>query len=236
MVVEISKTAVLDAAEVQKDAPVEATDFQNIMKRVNAEEELILDTACQGGGAGGAGQIYPGHTHDGNGNGRGIMRAVCGGFQIHDFPMQLTWQYLAAASFASAAAYALMFPLEVTFGNFTNYKMGKAWISPGIESFRVEVCIKTESLNYRPQFRVKNLTDTDIDTEYASEWITITTTDPHWYGEDEATEKVTVPVLKSTSLKELDLDIECRLLAAQGSTEAFLLYAAIPYEHVDQLA
>jgi len=234
MAVEVSKTTVLDAADVQKDNPIDSSDFKDIMKSVNAVEEQALDTACHGGGAGGGGQTEDGHNHDADGNGRGIMRAVCGGFQIQGSPMNAGWEYLAPGSMALDVAYVNMYEPCSTAGNLLNYIMGKAVVSSGITEIRVELCMKTETLNYRPQVRVKNLTDSTLAKEYASAWIDLDAYDPHWYGTDETTEKITVPVEPDTTPREIDLDIEVRLASAQGVGESFLLYSAFPYEFNDQ--
>ena len=150
--------------------------------------------------------------------------------------MQISTPYGTAYSIARTIAYVNMYEPCTTDGNLGNYKMGKAWIRPSIEQFRGEACVKVETLEYGPQFRIKNTTDSTIGKEYASKWIDVTTTDPHWYGADEATEKITVPLLVSTSLKELDLDFEVRLTSVVGQTEGFYLYEAYPYEYLDQPA
>jgi hypothetical protein len=129
MAVEVGKTTVLDAADIAKDEDLLGSDFKNIMKRANSEEELVTDAACQGGGAGGGGKTESGHDHDANGNGRGIMRMVCGGFQIMNVPMILSWQYAAPSSMAASVSYANMYKAATGYSNLLNYIMGKAFIS-----------------------------------------------------------------------------------------------------------
>jgi hypothetical protein len=97
------------------------------------------------------------------------------------------------------------------------------------------MCIHPDTLTYMPRVRVKNLTDSDDGlTLYASKWVPLTATSPLWYGVDEDSQKITVPVIPSTSQKEIDLDIEVSLERDQGQSEGFNLYGAFPYEYTDQ--
>lgn len=245
MAIQADKTAQLDAASAASRSPIQGAQVVPIFKRLNAQEELIKDVACQGGGAGGS-QTYDGHNHDGNGNGRGILRCVCGYFQLGgdasapDLPMTSTISLRSPVSMAVDSSFTGVYQAS-TSPCALNYIMGKAWISAGITEFRVEVCAKIESLDYKPRLRIKNLTDTISPAEanlvYASNWIYLDSTSPKWYGEDVA-EKLTVPVLKSTGQREIDIDIEVSAedLDDWSGTDTIdiMIYAAFPYEYVNE--
>jgi len=232
MAVQVDETAVLDSNAVASGVPVRSTDFINLFKRVNASEEMIEDYKATGAAA----ITVRGHDHDPSSAdtpGRGIMRIVDGNFQLsYNHPMTGTTASAYAVSMASFGAYSGMYETSGAFG--LSAIMGKLHVSPGIESIRVEICWKASSLAGSPRFRVKNLTATTAQDYYGSGWIAIdTTAAPRWYGVY-AEDIAIVPVVKSTSIKEVDLDIEVSVGDGATSTE-FSLYGAFPYEADNEL-
>ena len=245
MAIEVSADAVLYSSTVAPEDPIDGSDFKNLEKRANAQEELIKDTAAQGVVAAAGAQTEDGHIHNGI-DGRSIARGVSGGFAL--VPQGVTFSYdmsqyngmpASIANGPEAGAYTGSYPVAAS-PNRRNYQMGKVYVSPAIKELRVEISAKVESIENSPQIRVKNLTDSALpgnENIWASEWITLTDTIIKWYGSDETTEKIKVPVLPTTdgSAKEVFLDIEVRCGNSDGSASIqFDIFEATPYEIVDQ--
>jgi hypothetical protein len=228
MTIDADKTVELHAEEAAIEDPIDATDFIDLMERVNATVELIKDAACPGAGA----ATYRGHDHSSAGLGRGIPRSVCGGFLIMGPPVAYTFNSDTPTSLgygASAGSYpASSAPTAL------NYIMGIAYVSPNLSEIRIAVQAKCSSEDHAPQIRIKNLTDTTGTTEnsiVASNWIDLTT-DQKWYGDGDSL--VRVPVIPSTSQKRIELDIEGRTQVNAGVNREIEVAAAYPYETLPQ--
>lgn len=238
MAVQKDNTTVLHTEEAFPNDPIESTDVENILKRINAQEEMITDVMCQGGAA----RTYRGHDHcpgSGDTPARGILRSCIGYFQVtrdlHPY-LVLSWTSDAPGSLAADEAAGIYEETGTKCPPNVGSIMGVCLVSPGIESIRVELCMSAnENLNMGPQIRVKNLTDSTGMAEsktVASSWIDLDSTAIKWYGDD-ASEKITVPVTYSSTAKTVYLDIQARLTAGSTSTE-FRLYEAFAYEYTDQ--
>ena len=239
MAVQKDNALALHAEECYPNDPIESDDAVAIMKRLNAQEELITDATCTGG----AGRTYRGHDHipgSADTPGRGIMRMAVGGFQLTRSSnpyTAYTYSGIDPKSVAKDALYVNGYEAGIWTGSaVSNYVMGKIFVSVGIDSVRFDVCAKTgDTLAGGPQFRIKNLTDTNAtNTEVvATEWIDIDLTSPKWYGPDNE-EKLTLSITKSTSVKEVDLDIEVRNQFNNSTNTPFVFYCVIAYEYTDE--
>jgi hypothetical protein len=238
MAVQKDNTLALHSEEVFPNDPIESTDVENILKRINAQEEMITDVMCTGGAA----RTYRGHDHcpgSAGTPGRGILRSCIGYFQVtrsaHPY-MLLTLQGVTPSSWSADAGSTIYEEAGDKCPPNVGSIMGMCLVSPGIESIRVEICASAnEALTAGPQMRVKNLTDSTgmADTKVvASPWVDLDSTSIKWYG-SLASDIITVPVTYSSTAKTVYLDIECRLSVNTTATE-FRLYEAFAYEYTDQ--
>lgn len=242
MTVQKDKTQLLIAEETYTNDAIEGTDAINIFKRINAQEELIKDATCTGGSS----RTYRGHDHvpgSSDTAARGIMRMCIGGFQLtrsngeSEPYTKYVYSGTEPESIAADASYTNIFVAKTWTGNATtNYKIGKVWVSGGIDSLRFDVCAEIgDTLEGAPQFRIKNLTDTnDTNTSVvATDWVDMDSTDPKWYGPGNE-QKLTLKITKSTTIKEVDLDIEVRNKNDNSTNTPFIFYCALCYEYTDE--
>jgi hypothetical protein len=200
----------LDSTRAANDAPVAAVHGQDMMKRENDAYERITDSPAPGATA----ITSRGHVHDGDGDGRGIMRAVDGGFLVTGLPLVYSTDSTTAISLANGDS-----------GNYetsgTDFVMGVAYVSPGLVSIKFEVCIKADDTAGSPEFRVYNITDT-----ISTAWEAITTTDPKWYT-------ITLNTITDSKPNQtrIELDVQVR---TDGTTRQFSLLAIFPFEYTDQ--
>jgi hypothetical protein len=125
---------------------------------------------------------------------------------------------------------------DLSYSSHYGSLMGKIWVSCGIESVRFDVCAESgDTLLGGPQFRIWNRTDTNAtETEVvATQWVDIDSTDPKWYGPGNE-EKLTLAITKSTTIKEVNLDIQVRNLNDNSTNTPFLFYAVLCYEYMDE--
>ena len=198
----------LDSARAANDAPVAAVHGQDMMKRENDAYERITDSPAPGATA----ITSRGHVHDGDGDGRGIMRAVDGGFLVVGPPTTKTTNDPGGVSMGDSGNYE---------ASGSDFVMGVAYVSPGLVSIKFEVCIKADDTGGSPEFRVYNITDT-----VGTAWTAITTTDPKWYT-------LTLNTITDSKPNQtrIELDIQVR---TDGTNRDFSLYAAFPFEYTNQ--
>jgi len=224
MAIQVDKTVELHAEEAAIEDPIDATDFSDLMKRVNATVELIKDAACPGAGA----ATYRGHDHSSADLGRGIPRSVCGGFLIMGPPVSHTFNSDTPISLGTGATAGSYPPSAAP--TALNFIMGVAYVSPNLSEIRIAVQAKCSSVDHAPQIRIKNITDTTGTTEnsiVASNWIDLDTA-WKWYGDGDS--QIRVPVIPSTSLKRVELDIEGRTQVNAGVNREIDVAAIYPYE------
>ena len=214
----------LDSTRTYTDVIIRSALGSDLQSVANAQYEMITDVAAPGSSV----RAIRGHTHDSSGNGRGIMRGVCGRFYCVDTlplgpPLNLSKNTVATVSAASGET------SNYIASGASNYVMGVAFVSPGIDDIRVETCWKVDTLLNSPAFRIKNLTDSTT-----TEWLDIDSTDPKWYWAEllgdptDANLGVTRTAVNRPQQRRIELDIEVKLGAA-FATE-FYLYCAFPYE------
>jgi len=227
MAVDKDITLELQMEQYSSGDAIDATDLQNIMERLNAQYERIHDAAAPGA----AGRTVRGHDH--TTVGRGILRGNIGAAQIMGPPLATTIASSLIVSIAADAAYSNDYQLSSI---PRNRIVGVSYVSKGQQSFRVEVAAMVTSLSYgNPQIRIKNLTDTTGPADeqiVASPWVSLNQVAAnlvHWYGAL-AAEKLTVPVIYSTSLKRVEWDIEARIENPTGDNVEISIYQAFPYE------
>ena len=205
----------LHDSRIQIDRPVKARDISDIMATVNAQYEMILDRSCPGSNL----RSLRGHVHDHEGQGKGILRVTDGGFYFVDLD---TSGGMSLTVSSSSTPYSMATSYSGDYvASGSNYVMGVAYVSPGIEAIRCEVQMEVSSGGLGGQVRINNLTDSQT-----SAWTNVTT-NPTWI----MTQPVTVTPAGDGGMKRVEIDIEVWTLAA--GTETFHIWAAYPYEHTD---
>jgi len=208
------RNPVLDSARANTDAPGASAHGHDISARINYQYEKINDSRAPGGT-----RSERGHTHDHDGDGRGILRSNIGAFYIMDMPLvHSTDTTVDSMGLGNPNGYE---------ASGANYVLGVAYVSPGVETIRVEVSIKVDNTADNPMFRVTNLTDGT-----SSGWEQITTsTAPKWYNNAApADANLAVTPLGGGAQKRIELDIEIK---TDGPIRTFSLYEAFPFEYTD---
>lgn len=209
----IKKKAELPKERVYTDVAITGAQGADFQGNINRLTEQITDI-----GAPGSVRTDRGHTHDSI-SGRGIYRTVDGNiYCIADAgpPLQINTSSVPGESFAvgNSSFY------ESDGG--TGYKMGVAYVSPGIDSIKVEFMAKNANAARTVDIRPYNITD----NEWAAGWTTITT-NAIWYTSS------AIPVDQGTTgaCRRIELDIYVRIDAANDDV---YLIAAFPFEYEDE--
>jgi hypothetical protein len=195
---------VLDAIRAGDDEPVASVHGADVQGNINALHEELLGSPAPGASS----MTQTGHNHDDNGQGVGIQRCVCGGFQIVDAPVSHNPTVALTAQSIASTRGAAQYPASAS-----GFKMGFAYVSPGQTS--IKIAIQAKNSLGAGYIYVANITD---GTPSATQ---VLTTSPAWY-------LLTVAVNHpgGGALYRIDLDIFC----VRNLSETFYLYAAFPYE------
>lgn len=210
----IKKKAELPKERVYTDVAITGAQGADFQGNVNRLTEQITDV-----GAPGTVRTDRGHTHDSI-SGRGIYRTVDGHFYLTEdngAPLQIN---TSATDPGESFANGNSTYYESDGG--TGYKMGVAYVSPGIDSIKVEFLAKNSDAGRTVEIRPYNITD----NEHAAGWTAITT-NATWYTSD----AIAVDQGVTGACRRIELDIYVRIDA--GSDDVYLC-AAFPFEYEDQ--
>lgn len=209
----------LDAVRATADYAVASVHGYDLSSTLNCHHEKLLDEPAPGASA----ATYTGHPHD-SVTGRGILRAVNGGFCVAEavLSFQVTNGNVHSMAEGSSSNYESVAP---------DYAMGIAYVGHGLPrgagstTMRCAVQIKASDDSEDPQVAILNITD-GLPAAYT--WTSITTS-PVWYELD-----VEVAAPAPAAQYRIKLDIKIRVQNYVSSDPTFYLYAAFPYEHLNE--
>lgn len=210
----------LDAVRANTDAPCASVHGHDISASINAQYERITDDAAPGAGS----RTYRGHTHDQQ-DSRGIARGCIGQFYAYNLPLTHT---TTATGSGESMGNGATSHYEAS---GADYILGVAYVSPGVESIKCEVCMKADSVTGTPQFRIKNITDTAYSGQDTNAWETLTAS-PKWYTFTvDADEAIAVSSPGGGAYYRVTLDIHVK---TDGTSRTISFYGGFPYEYTDE--
>jgi len=160
---------------------------------------------------------FPGHIHRNNGDGRGILRLCDGGFYIADASTGYINLTLTGAAGPTSIGSVYTSDYQVDPDAGSSYFLGMAYVSPGVESIKVEFQAWSNSLG-AGAIRFVNRKDV---TFSPYQWLSVT---PTWYSL-----AVEVTPMGSGRIARVPLDVE----GVSTSTVNVRLAAAFPFEYQD---
>jgi hypothetical protein len=204
----------LPRERVHTDQAVRSRWGQDAQANLNRLREQNLHTPAPGASS----ISHPGHIHRNNGDGRGILRLVDGGFYIVGGGNGYLQSSVIMGSTESMGVDNSS-DYQVSQAHPFNYIMGVAYVSPGIAAIKVELQAWDNTGLYA-QIRACNLES----TKQNSPWQAITAT-PGWYS-------LIVPVTPTNGrVMRCELDVEIR--AVGGGPCVVRLTSAWPFEYTD---
>jgi hypothetical protein len=210
----IKKKASLPVERIYTDTAITGAQFSDMQGNTNRLSEEITDT-----GAPGSVRICRGHTHNSL-EGRGIYRTVIGAFYTAEAegpPLTITTSATdPGESFGAGNSSA--YPSDGGTGNI----MGTAYVSPGVDSIKVEFLAKNTDAARTVDVRPYNITD----NAHAASWTTIGT-NAAWYTSG----AIAVTPTTDGSNKRIELDIYVRV---DADSDTVYLMHAFPFEYEDE--
>lgn len=214
-------SAQLDKERIYTDTPIYANEGRDMMANINAQYEMITNAPAPGTSI----RDFPGHTHNSDGNGRGILRCINGACYIVS---SANYGPPASPTIATASWVNVVNGVAYYASSSGDEILGIAYVSPGIEYIRVAACFGTSSLADTPSFRVFNITDSNY-----SSAVDLTSTNPTWYTSGTQVE-VDRDATNRGLVRRIEIGIE--ITTATGTSTQFDLYHAYPYEYTDASA